>query len=209
MGFLQKQFSRKYYNATLVLIVINAAVFAVQRFFPDTTLYLAMNPFLITRGHFFWQFVTYMFAHGNFSHIFFNMFALFIFGSAIEKRMGSIEFLLYYFITGIGAGVFSFIVFLIFGQNTFLLGASGALFAVQLCYATILPDAVVYVWGILPLRAPVMVLVFTAIEMFSALTGANAGVAHLTHLAGFAFGWLYFLVRFRYNPWRSLGRRHH
>ena len=61
--------------------------------------------------------------------------------------------------------------------------------------------------GILPLRAPVMVLVFTALELFSSVTGFRAGVAHLTHLAGFAVGWVYFLARFGTNPWKALTRR--
>jgi membrane associated rhomboid family serine protease len=66
---------------------------------------------------------------------------------------------------------------------------------------------VVYIWGILPLRAPVMVLGFTAIELFSSVFGFRSGVAHLTHLAGFAWGWVYFLARFGANPWRSFTRR--
>jgi membrane associated rhomboid family serine protease len=122
--------------------------------------------------------------------------------------MGSREFLLYYLLTGVLAGIFSFVVYLVTGSyGVYLLGASGAIFAVQLAYAVFFPNSIVYLWGILPLRAPVMVLGFTAIELFSSISGFQAGVAHLTHLAGFALGWIYFLARFRVNPWKALTRR--
>jgi membrane associated rhomboid family serine protease len=86
----------------------------------------------------------------------------------------------------------------------YLLGASGAIFAVQFAYAVFFPTSMVYIWGILPIRAPILVLGFTALEVFSTFTGFASGVAHLTHLAGFAFAWLYFVVRFGVNPMKSL-----
>jgi membrane associated rhomboid family serine protease len=192
---------------------INILVFLLQEFLPqlisfNINAYVAMNPVLVIRYRMFWQFVTYMFAHGGISHLVFNMLALFIFGTQVERRMGSREFLLYYMSTGILAGVFSFLVYLLTGSyQVFLLGASGAIFAVQLAYAVFFPDSVVYIWGILPLRAPIMVLGFTAVELFSQVFGRGSGVAHLTHLAGFGFGWLYFLARFGANPWKHLMRR--
>jgi membrane associated rhomboid family serine protease len=88
----------------------------------------------------------------------------------------------------------------------FLMGASGAIFAVELAYAVLFPQAVLYLWGLLPLRAPVMVLGFTAIELFFMVTGIQGNTAHFTHLAGFVFGWIYFLVRFRINPWKAMRR---
>ena len=87
------------------------------------------------------------------------------------------------------------------------MGASGAIFAVQLAYAAFFPDSIVYIWGILPLRAPVMVLGFTSLELFFTFTRSGGSVAHVTHLAGFVFGWLYFTVRFGINPWRAMRRR--
>jgi membrane associated rhomboid family serine protease len=122
--------------------------------------------------------------------------------------MGSREFLLFYFVTGIFAGIFSFLVYMLTGAYlVFLMGASGAIFAVQLAYAVFFPDAIIYIWGILPLRAPVMVLGFTVLELVSQIFGINSRVAHFTHLAGFGFAWLYFLIRFGINPWNRLGRR--
>jgi membrane associated rhomboid family serine protease len=155
-----------------------------------------------------WTFFFFFFVHGGVTHILFNMLALFIFGIPVERYMGSREFLLFYFVTGTLAGVFSFIVYYLTGAySVILMGASGAIFAVELAYAVFYPDSVIYLWGILPLRAPVMVLGFTAIELVSSIFRPNSGVAHLTHLAGFGFAWLYFLIRFGINPWRRLRLR--
>jgi membrane associated rhomboid family serine protease len=172
------------------------------RFF---AVYLPMRPMLVIEEKWIWTFVTYMFMHADFGHVFFNMFGLFIFGLQVERQMGSKEFLLYYFVTGTLAGVASFIVYYLTGNlRVALVGASGALFAVELAYAVFFPTSIIYIWGILPLRAPVMVLGFTALELIFSLTGGRGNVAHLTHLAGFAFGWLYFIIRFGVSPWRRL-----
>jgi membrane associated rhomboid family serine protease len=136
------------------------------------------------------------------------MLALFIFGSALERHVGSWEFLCYYLVTGILAGAFSILIYWLTGKyGVLLIGASGAIFAIELAYATFFPNATIYFWGLIPLRAPVMVLVFTGIELFNTITGSRDGVAHLTHLAGFAFGWFYFMIRFGFNPINSLFRR--
>ncbi|MDR2483796.1 MAG: rhomboid family intramembrane serine protease [Treponema sp.] len=208
MNVLRRPFRYRNDNAVLFLIGINILVFILQQLIRPLTGYTALNPVAISSG-WVWQFVTYMFAHGGMSHLLFNMLALFIFGTQVERYMGSKEFILYYLLTGILAGVFSFGVYWFTGAyEVFLLGASGAVFAVQLAYAILFPDAVIYIWGILPLRAPIMVLGFTLIELFSSIIGFRNGVAHLTHLAGFGFGWLYFLIRFGKNPWYALaGRR--
>ena len=208
MSLLRRPFPYRQYNAVLVLIGLNVLVFLGEQFFKrlDLTFYLSMIPLAVIRG-WVWQFVTYMFVHDprGISHIFFNMLALFIFGSRVEARMGSLEFVLYYFLTGILAGVFSFLVYWFSGSPmVFLMGASGAVFAVQLAYAVLFPQSVLYLWGILPLRAPVMVLGFTAVELVFMVTGLAGTVAHFTHLAGFGFGWLYFLVRCGINPWRAM-----
>jgi membrane associated rhomboid family serine protease len=122
--------------------------------------------------------------------------------------MGSFEFLLYYLVCGVFAGVLSFLFYLFTGAgNVFLFGASGAIFAVQLAFAVLKPNAVIYFWGLIPLRASVMVLGATAIELFSTISGSSSNIAHLTHLFGFAMGWLYFLIRFGANPARYLFRR--
>jgi len=148
-----------------------------------------------------WQVFTYMFAHANLSHLFFNMLGLLFFGIHVEKQMGSSEFLLFYLLTGLLAGIFSFVAYASMGAWTIpLVGASGAIYAVLLAFATINPGASIYVFGILPVRAPILVIAYTVIELGSQVLSAQDGVAHLTHLAGFGFAYLYFLVRYGVNP---------
>jgi membrane associated rhomboid family serine protease len=215
MSFFRKPFRYRNDNVVFVLIGLNVLVFLAIYLFRTSRMvaylfsFLPMQPVAILQGYI-WQFVTYMFVHDprSFSHIFFNMFALFVFGSQVERYMGSREFLLYYFVTGVLAGVFSFIVYFFTGNyRVALMGASGAIFAVELAYAVSFPQSIIYIWGILPLRAPVMVLGFTALEIIMTVTGRGGNVAHITHLAGFGFGWLYFRIRFGISPWRRLTGR--
>ncbi|GHV90690.1 glpG protein [Spirochaetia bacterium] len=208
MNSIRRPFRYRNDGVIFWIIGLNILVFLAQQVFGQrmVTTYFAMIPAAVIARGWVWTFVTYMFVHGGFSHIFFNMFALFIFGAQVERQMGSKEFLLFYFLTGVLAGLFSFIVYYLTGAYWVrLLGASGAIFAVQLAYAIFFPDSIIYIWGILPLRAPVMVLGFTALEVFFSVTGLSNTVAHFTHLAGFGFAWLYFLIRFGINPihaWR-------
>ena len=193
------------------LIGLNILVYLAEISFRNLPIIrnLSMIPLLVLGRGWIWQFITYMFVHdpNSIGHLLFNMLALFIFGRHVERQMGSPEFLLYYLLTGVLAGIFSFVAYVFTGNYlVILMGASGAVFAVQLAYASFFPDSIIYIWGIIPLKAPVMVLGFTAIEMFSLVTGFNGNVAHATHLAGFGFGWLYFIVRFGINPWRAMRR---
>lgn len=235
MSIIRKPFRYSYNYAVFWLIGINVLVFIAMRFYgsiPVTMLDIsnlgitdrfgrvydhmqltvsnmfAMMPQAVVKLGTVWSFLTYMFMHGNIQHILFNMLALLIFGMPVERQMGSKEFILFYLTTGILAGIFSFIVYY-FTSNPIipLVGASGAVFAVQLAYAIFFPNSIIYIWGIIPLRAPVMVLGFTALELFSSIFRSNSGVAHLTHLAGFGFAWLYFIIRFNINPWRQLRSR--
>jgi membrane associated rhomboid family serine protease len=209
MNIIRHPFRYRNEGVVYWLIGINVLVFAVtyllgRDFYRLVSTYLAMIPRMVMEG-WVWTFVSYMFIHGGISHILFNMFALFIFGIPVERQMGSREFLLFYFITGILAGVFSFLIYSFTGAYwVALMGASGAVFAVELAYAVFFPDSIIYLWGLIPLRAPVMVLGFTALELVFSVTGLNSGVAHFTHLAGFGFAWFYFLIRFGINPWRRL-----
>jgi membrane associated rhomboid family serine protease len=209
MNPLQRPFRCRSDGVVFWIIGINILIFLAENFLGlrNIGVYLAMIPGLVREG-WVWTFVTYMFLHSGFSHIFFNMFALFIFGIQVERQMGSREFLLFYLLTGALAGVFSFVFYTLTGEERIaLLGASGAVFAVQLAYAVFFPDSIIYIWGILPLKAPVMVLGFTILEIFFMVSGRGGNVARFTHLAGFGFAWLYFLIRFGINPWRRLTGR--
>jgi len=211
MNPIRRPFRYRNNNVVFYLIGINLLVYLAEILLSNLPIIrdFSMIPLFVLGRGWVWQFVTYMFVHdpNSITHLLFNMLALFIFGRHVERQMGSMEFLLYYFLTGILAGVFSFVVYIFTGNYLIvLMGASGAIFAVQLAYAAFFPDSIVYIWGILPLKAPVMVLGFTALELFSLVTGFNGTVAHATHLAGFGFGWLYFIIRFGINPWRAMRR---
>ncbi len=206
-SFLNRRIRYSYTNVTLKLIIINVLVFFLTEYlYPRSVYYLAMIPSFVLHGYV-WQFFTYMFVHGGFSHVLFNMLGLYIFGSMVERRIGSKEFLLFYLLTGTLSGIFSFVAYLLAGVNVVLVGASGALYAVMLLFAVLYPYAVVYVFGLIPMRAPLLVAVYFVIELVSQLTGLNGGVAHLTHLAGLLFAYLYCLVRLRLNPVKEWRRR--
>ncbi len=200
MNLLNKKFKYTYSNVTLYLIGINVLVYILTAFvWTNGVYYLSMIPSFVLHGYVY-QVFTYMFVHSNFTHILFNMLSLFIFGQALEKRLGSREFLLYYLLIGTLSGIFSFISYYIAGQNAILLGASGAVYGILLLFAVFFPFARVYIFGILPIRAPLLILLFFVIELFSQISGVNGGVAHLTHLAGLLFGYIYCLVRMKINP---------
>ncbi len=201
----KRLFQYKFYSISIWIIGINLLFFLIKYIFPYSTAYLSLNVRAVTELHFYWQFISYLFSHADFSHLLLNMLGLFFFGYQVEKRIGSIDFLLFYLTTGILAGIFSFIVYFISGMwNVFLLGASGAVFAVLLAYAVFFPRSIIYIWGLIPVRAPLLILGYIIIELISLVLSRNQGVAHLTHLAGLGFAWLYFLTRFGVNPLNSL-----
>ena len=129
MNLLRQPFRYTYNGAVLWLIGLNVLAFFAGQVFGQRWIFnrFAMIPAAVRVNHAFWTFLTYMFLHAGFSHIFFNMFALFIFGFKVERRMGSREFVLFYLLTGTLAGIFSFAVYYL-TKNYFvvLLGASGA-----------------------------------------------------------------------------------
>lgn len=168
----------------------------------------ALNVRIIDSYHFYWQFVTYMFIHGSLEHVLLNMLCLVCFGIQVEKAIGSKEFLLFYFVCGILSGVFSYLVYKLTGNyNVSLVGASGAIYSVMLAYAVLYPRSVIYIWWIIPVPAPIMVILYAIIELGSQIFLRNSGVAHLTHLFGFFTAYLYFLIRMGIHPikvWKGL-----
>jgi membrane associated rhomboid family serine protease len=208
LPFYRRPLSSRYYNATLTLIILNVGFYLISMLFPQIFRYLALTPFLVIREREVWQVLTYMFLHGGIWHILLNMLVLFMFGMPLERRLGSSEFLLYYFITGIGAGIATVAVNWYTGRAMVpVVGASGAIFGVMLAFATYYPDARIFVSFFIPLPARIAVLVFTVLEIFYLVRRPGSGVAHLTHLSGLLFGYLYFLIRLRINPIRELFRR--
>jgi membrane associated rhomboid family serine protease len=208
-GFvLRRPLRYRFYNATVALIVANVLVFLLTMLSRRTLGYLALTPILVVQYNAWWQILTYMFVHAGVWHLLFNMLALFLFGVPLERNLGSSEFLLYYFVAGLGAGLATLAVNYYSGLGVIpVVGASAAIYALLLAYATLFPDARIFIFGLIPLRAPVAVLLFAGLELFFQLSGTQNGVAHLAHLAGLLFGYLYFLVRLGVNPLRVFFRR--
>ena len=200
---INRQFRYSYNNGALILILINIATYIVTNFFPEVTYYLSMIPSLVYHKHWYWQFVTYMFVHGSFSHLLSNMLGILIFSVALERKIGTKEYLLYYFLCGILAGIASYFSYLYSRTKVVLLGASGALYSVMLLFAVFFPSAVILIFGIIPVRAPILVMIYFLVEFFSQST--MDGVAHATHLYGFLFGYLYLRIRMRIKPLKVWG----
>ncbi|MCL1818348.1 MAG: rhomboid family intramembrane serine protease [Spirochaetaceae bacterium] len=205
--FMRKPFRYEYFNAALFLILFNVAVFLLfslgSPYMKERILRtFALIPVFVRTGSL-WQLVSYMFLHADMWHLFFNMLGLFFFGIHIERHMGSREFLLFYFVCGAAAGIFSFAAYMISGHyGVVLIGASGAIYGVLLAFAAFFPRAEIYVFGIIPIRAPILVLIYAGIEIFNQVAGRRGGIAHLTHLAGFAAAYIYLLLRYRINAFR-------
>jgi len=144
------------------------------------------NPSLAVGHVWLWQFVTYMFLHGGFFHLIFNMLILWMLGRDLEKVWGAKAFLRYYFITGIGAALFQ-----IPFWNTVAVGASGAIYGILVAFAMLYPDRRLYVYFFLPVKAKYLVIGLFVFEMWLGLTSTGSGVAHLAHVGGAAVGFLY------------------
>ena len=201
---INRRFKYTDVNATAILIIINVIVFILQNIFAKLPYILSMVPIYIRLRHWYWQFFTYMFSHVDFWHLFSNMLGLYIFGRIVESSVGSREFLLYYLLTGTLAGFASYFFYLYSGcLFTVVLGASGALYAIMLLFSVLFPNAVVYVFGIIPMRAPILVIIYFFIDFFGQFRAD--GTAHLVHLSGLLFGLLYIVIRMKINPLKQWG----
>ena len=136
-----------------------------------------------------WTFVTYMFLHGDFFHLFFNMYALFLFGSVLERVWGTKKFLFYYFATGVGAGLIHIGVQYMTGDVYPTIGASGAIFGLLIAYAMLYPNAIMgLIFPPVTMKAKWFVLIYAALELLLGVSGAQSGVAHFAHLGGLVVG---------------------
>ena len=182
------------------LLIANVAVFIVQTFMRD---YVGRQVGPITEAFGFipgraifgleiWRFVTYMFLHGGFGHILFNMIGLWMFGAQIEAGWGRGPFLLYYLVCGLGGAV-TYGLFNVFGMEAFtpMIGASGALYGILLAYGMMFPEAVILIGLILPMKAKYAVVLFGLIELLSTIADNGSGVAHWAHLGGMGAGFIF------------------
>jgi len=176
-------------KAVKYLLLANAGIFLLEFLWGSELIYLfGLTPALVKKG-FIWQFFTYMFLHGDFFHILFNMFALWMFGCEIERSWGTKEFLRYYFITGVGAGFFTF--FLSFNSHIPTIGASGAIFGVLVAFAMMFPDRPIYLYFLFPIKAKYLVIFFAVIEFLASFRHTSDGIGHFAHLGGMVIGYIY------------------
>ena len=203
------------------LIIINVVVFVGYLlnkglFLEKFALFYPTSPYF----HW-WQVLTHMFMHGGVFHIFFNMYTLFIFGSVVERIIGSKKFLLFYFICGLGAVALHLGVQYLQMQSymqgaalgnlvaiqhiqeikmTPTVGASGAIYGVLMGFAMLFPESrITLIFPPVTLSAKWMVIVFVAVELLTGITGTASGIAHFAHLGGMLIGWLMIL------QWRKRG----
>jgi membrane associated rhomboid family serine protease len=206
------------------LLIINVLCFmgalVARRYGVDLNDLLGLH-FFMASDFKLYQLVTYMFMHGDFQHIFFNMFAVWMFGRTLEQEMGSKRFLTYYMICGIGAGLVQELVQYVQyvtelshydGVNTGLavipmeeylnlmttVGASGAVYGILLAFGMLFPNSQMFVFPIpFPIKAKFFVIGYAVIELFSGLGASGDGIAHFAHLGGMIFG--FFLILY----WRK------
>ena len=204
-------------SALKAIIAANVVVFAAQLLVGRVTVVLGLVPALALGEFWLWQLGTYMFLHGGLFHLLFNMLALWMFGTELERVWGTRSFLKYYFVTGIGAGVLTVLFSLLpFGfasqlYRSNVIGASGAIYGLLLAYALYYPNRPIYMYFLFPVPAKVFVLIMGAIAFYASFSQGGGGVANATHLGGLLVGYLFLKgppahplaeLKYRYLKWK-------
>ena len=182
------------------LLIVNIVVFILIELSGQKSLLFrtfGLVPSLVWSKFKIWQLFTYLFIHGGIFHIFFNMFVLWMFGKDLESQWGKMEFLLFYFVCGIGAGLIT----VLFSVNSIvpIVGASGAIYGLLLAYGFTYPNQMVYLYGLVPIKVKYMVLGLGAIAFFASLSASQSNVSHITHLSGMIIGliFIYFNINWK------------
>lgn len=182
------------------IVVACGAMFVLQQMRPGLTEALMWLPAdALARP---WTAFTYMFLHGGFGHILFNMLALYIFGPRLEARIGGPRFLGLYLVSGLVGAAACY-----YTPNVPVIGASGAVLGVSLAYARYWPTDVVLIYGIIPMTTRMMVVVYALLSVGGAIFGFQQGVSHLGHLGGLLGGWLFCLWMERFTGARNFRQR--
>ncbi len=202
MSTYQPQAFRMLPTAVKHLLIINVLVFigtiALERkgFFGITN---ALALWSVQSGHFqLWQPLTYMFMHASIDHIFFNMFALWMFGCILENFWGTKRFLIYYLVCGLGAAAVNLLV----APGGPTVGASGAVYGILLAFGMMFPNEQIYLYFLLPIKAKWFVIGYAAIELFEGVFHSMDGIAHFAHLGGMLAG-LLLILWWRKHPFRN------
>lgn len=177
------------------LIIVNILIYIATVLLPSVNSFLAQycqlywfsSPWFHS-----WQYITYMFLHGGFSHLFFNMFALWMFGRTLEMRLGPQRFLTYYVVCGVGAALIQMLVaWLTNDLGIVLIGASGAVMGLLLAFGVMYPNSQIFVFPLpFPIKAKWFVMGYAVLELIYGATGYDLGVAHFAHVGGMLWGWI-------------------
>lgn len=189
------------------IIIINVAIFILIHLFPHFPWFFLFGlvPRFVFAKLMLWQLFTYMFLHGGLWHLVVNMLMLWFFGCDLERAWGRKGFLFYYFFTGIGAGLCSFLTS--FRSPIPVVGASGAIFGILVAYAMLFPETVVFLFFFFPMRIRQAVIVLAGINLLGALSNPGSGIAYFAHLGGGLFGYLCLKnewIRYRFYDYFSL-----
>ena len=169
------------------LLIANVLMFFVQMTMPGLANLLVFDPrHVLTQP---WTLITYMFLHGGFAHIIFNMLTLWFAGPMVEERLGPQRFITLYLVSGVAGALLS----LLLARNTSVIGASAAIFGVLMALARFWPRMRIMIYGILPIEARWLVLIYAAYDLVSGYGGQRGGIANFAHLGGLAGGLLYLL----------------
>lgn len=182
------------------LLIANVGMFVLQEYVlpRDVWLLFGLVPYRVWNDFYFWQLFTYQFFHGGLIHLLFNMLALWMFGCSLERRWGSEFFLKYYFVSVVGGGIFNAV--FVPGQMGPSIGASGGIYGILLAFGLIYPNQTVLFFFLFPMKMKYFVMIIGAIALHSSLASAHSGIAHLAHLGGMVFGYVY--LRWG-NPWEQ------
>ena len=176
--------------AVKVLLIANVSVFIFQSFLDYRfILIFGLVPQLVWKELYIWQLFTYQFLHGGLFHLLFNMLALWMFGCDLERRWGSKFFTKYYFVSAVGGGILNAV--LMPSQMVPSIGASGGIYGILLAYGLTYPNRTVYLYFLFPIKMKHFVMVIGAIALYSSMTTSQTGIAHLAHLGGMGFGYIY------------------
>ena len=185
------------------LIIINLLMLMACRMLPigsELQALCALYPAGTPHFHS-WQVVTYMFLHADFSHLFFNMFALWMFGRTLEYELSSKRFLTYYMACGIGAALIQLLVCWLEGSYVMTVGASGAVFGILLAFGMMHPNNIIMLmFPPIPIKAKWFVVIYGVIELLAGVSGRMDNVAHFAHLGGMIWGFL--LLKY----WKKTGK---
>jgi rhomboid family protein len=202
-------------TALKAIIGVNVAMFLITTAVPQLRIHLGLVPMWVVHQLRIWQLVTYMFIHVSVFHIVFNMLALWMFGAELERVWGTREFLKFYFVTGIGAGMLTVLLSLVpYGPTASLyasdiIGASGAVYGLLLAYALYFPNRPIYMYFVFPIPARIFVVIMGALAFFSSMSENGGGVANATHLGGLLVAYVYLKgSRLRLSPWADVKYRY-